>query len=461
MKLWGGRFASGTDRAAESFHSSIGFDQRLYAQDIRGSIAHAAMLANCGIISAEEAQQLIDGLKGILADIEAGHVEFDVAAEDIHMNVEKLLTERVGAVGGKLHTARSRNDQVAVDTRMWLREQIDAIIDQLNALLTGLLDMAEREKDTVMPGYTHLQKAQPLTLAHHLLAYFQMFSRDVTRLEDCRARMNYSPLGSCALAGSTFPIDRAQTAAELGFDGYTLNSMDGVSDRDFAIEFLAAASLIMMHMSRFCEELILWSSSEFGFVLISDAYSTGSSIMPQKKNPDMAELTRGKTGRVYGDLIALLTVMKGLPLAYNKDMQEDKEPLFDAVDTVIGCLSIFTPMLLTATFRKEKMRHAAEGGGFINATDMADYLAARGLPFRQAHEVVGKLVLVAERQGKQLMDLTMDELHEACPLFDESIYVALTAESCVAARRSAGGPAPAAVEAQIRAGRDFLAARQK
>ncbi|MEG1501021.1 MAG: argininosuccinate lyase, partial [Clostridiales bacterium] len=393
MKLWGGRFAKNTDSLVEDFHSSISFDQRLYREDIQGSLAHSAMLAACGIISDDEAAEIAAGLQEVLADIEMGKVEFEVSAEDIHMNIEKLLTEKIGTAGKKLHTARSRNDQIATDIRLYLKKEIVNISKLLVDLQQVICNLAQEHSATVMPGYTHLQKAQPITLGHHLLAYFQMFARDHQRLADCCRRFDACPLGAGALAGTTFPIDRNMTAQALGFAAATLNSLDSVSDRDYAIEFSSAASLFMMHLSRFCEEIVLWSSNEFAFITLDDAYSTGSSIMPQKKNPDVAELVRGKTGRVYGDLMALLTVMKGLPLAYNKDMQEDKEALFDAIDTVKGCLLVFTPMLATIKVNKEKMYQSARGG-FINATDMADYLAAHNVPFREAHAIVGHLVLL-------------------------------------------------------------------
>lgn len=458
MKLWGGRFAANTDRLAEDFHSSIGFDQRLYREDILGSQAHARMLAACGIISGAEAEAIIRGLAEIRAEIEAGQVAFDVAAEDIHMNVEQLLTDKIGEAGKKLHTARSRNDQVAVDLRLYLRGETAAIDSLLTALIQALLALARQHQHTIMPGYTHLQKAQPVSFAHHLLAYIEMFRRDIGRLQDCRARLNLSPLGSGALAGTGFAIDREMTARELGFDGYTLNSLDGVSDRDFALEFIFAASMVMMHLSRFCEEIILWSSYEFGFITLDDAYSTGSSIMPQKKNPDMAELIRGKTGRVYGDLMALLTVMKGLPLAYNKDMQEDKEAVFDAVDTVKSCLIVFTPMLETMRLHPERMR-ADLAAGFINATDVADYLAMKGLPFRAAHAVSGRLVRVAEQQGKALEELDLATLRAESPLFEADIYVAISLDACLAKRKSAGGPAPEATAQAIQAVEAWLQGR--
>ena len=444
MKLWGGRFSKNTDSIAEDFHSSIGFDQRLYAEDIVGSIAHASMLGSSGIISEEEARRLIEALRELAHEIEQGQVEFDTAAEDIHMNIELLLTQKVGDLGKKLHTARSRNDQVATDLRLHLRREMLRIEDQLKDLVSALADVAEQHVDTVMPGYTHLQPGQPITFAHHLLAYAQMFMRDFGRLRDARRRANLCPLGSGALAGVTFPIDRMNTALQLSFDAPTANSIDGVSDRDFALEFLFSAAIIMMHLSRFCEEIVLWSSHEFSFIRLDDAYSTGSSIMPQKKNPDMAELIRGKTGRVYGNLLALLTVMKGLPLAYNKDMQEDKEAVFDAIDTVRHCLQVFTPMLLTMDVKRARMRQAA-GAGFINATDMADYLVRKGLPFRMAHEITGKLVLYAENAGKALEELNLEELRAESSLFDEDVYEAISLKRCAATRASYGGTAPEAV----------------
>ncbi|MFZ3171795.1 MAG: argininosuccinate lyase [Carboxydocellales bacterium] len=444
MKLWGGRFAKATDKVVEDFHSSISFDQRLYKQDIQGSIAHAAMLGRVGVITSEEAATIVKGLEDILSEIEAGKVEFEVGAEDIHMNVEKLLTQSIGEVGKKLHTARSRNDQVALDIRLYLKGEIQEIALLLKKLQQTLLEQAEQHLNTVMPGYTHLQRAQPITLAHHWLAYFQMLQRDLERLNGCFQHTNVLPLGSGALAGTTFPLDREFVAEQLGFDAITENSLDGVSDRDFAIEFTAAAALIMMHLSRFSEELILWSSAEFAFVEMDDAYSTGSSIMPQKKNPDVAELVRGKTGRVYGDLMALLTVMKSLPLAYNKDMQEDKEALFDAIDTVKGCLLVFTPMIATLKIKPEAMRQATKSG-FANATDMADYLAKKAVPFRTAHEIVGKAVLYCTTQGKTLDDLSIEEYQNFSPVFQQDIYQAISIDECVRARKVRGGPAPEAV----------------
>ena len=415
------------------------------------------MLAKQGIISEEEGETIAKALKEILAEIEAGEAEFDIAAEDIHMNVETMLIAKIGDTGKKLHTARSRNDQVALDARLYLLKETDRIIEMLKEMEETLLAMAEEHKETVMPGYTHLQKAQPVTFAHHLLAYFEMFLRDIGRLTDSKKRLSVMPLGSGALAGTVFPLDREFVAEELGFDDITMNSMDGVSDRDFIIEFLSAASMIMMHLSRFSEEVVLWSTGEFAFVTLDDAYSTGSSIMPQKKNPDAAELVRGKTGRVYGDLMALLTVMKGIPLAYNKDMQEDKEALFDAVDTVKGCLMIFRPMLATLKINKDTMRQKAEGG-FINATDAADYLAERGVPFREAHAIIGNIVLDSERKGKALKELTIDEWKSYSDVFGDDIYEFIAIENSVKRRDIPGAPAPAQTEKALRAARERLAA---
>lgn len=455
MKLWGGRFQKTTDSLVEDFHSSISFDQRLYKQDIQGSMAHATMLGKVGVLTTEEAQQIVAGLQEVLQEIESGQVEFDVAAEDIHMNVEQLLTAKIGAVGKKLHTARSRNDQVAVDIRMYLKEEITQIKGQLKDLVETLLELAEQHQDTVMPGYTHMQRAQPITFSHHLMAYTQMFVRDMGRLADCAKRTDVLPLGSGALAGTTFPLDREYTAELLGFAEVSDNSLDAVSDRDFAVEFCSAASLVMMHLSRFCEEVILWATGEFAFIDLDDAYSTGSSIMPQKKNPDVAELIRGKTGRVYGDLLGLLTMLKGLPLAYNKDMQEDKEALFDAIDTVKGCLMVFRPMIATMTVRKDNMAQAARGG-FTNATDVADYLAKKGVPFREAHEIVGKAVFYCLQQNKNLEELTLAEYQELSPVFAEDIYSAIGVEFCAAARKVRGGPAPEAVQQAISRTREKL-----
>lgn len=455
MKLWGGRFQKTTDRLVEDFHSSISFDQRLYKQDIKGSIAHATMLGKVGVISPEEAAEIASGLQELLEEIESGQVEFDIAAEDIHMNIEQLLTAKIGAVGKKLHTARSRNDQVAVDIRMYLKDEITEIRAQLKELIETLLGLAEQHLNTVMPGYTHMQRAQPITLGHHLMAYTQMFLRDRERLADCYKRTDVLPLGSGALAGTTFPLDREYTAELLGFTDVSDNSLDAVSDRDFAVEYCAAASLIMMHLSRFCEEIILWSTGEFAFIELDDAYSTGSSIMPQKKNPDVAELIRGKTGRVYGNLTGLLTMLKGLPMAYNKDMQEDKEALFDAIDTVKGCLMVFRPMIATMTVRQDNMAKAARGG-FTNATDVADYLAKKGVPFREAHEIVGKAVFYCLQQNKNLEELTLQEYQELSPVFAEDIYAAIGVEYCAAARKVRGGPSPDAVQQAIARTREKL-----
>lgn len=455
MKLWGGRFEKTTDKLVEDFHSSISFDQRLYRQDIQGSIAHARMLGKCGVIEVAEAETIIAGLEDVLADIEAGRVQFEVGAEDIHMNVEKILTERIGSVGKKLHTGRSRNDQVALDIRLYLQDAIKRTRTLLVDLEDVLLQLAEAHMETWMPGYTHLQKAQPITFAHHVMAYFQMFLRDLGRLEDCRRRADVMPLGSGALAGTTFPLDRYMVQEELDFAAITANSLDAVSDRDFAIEFAADASLIMMHLSRLCEELILWSTGEFAFVTMDDAYSTGSSIMPQKKNPDVAELVRGKTGRVYGDLMALLTVMKGLPLAYNKDMQEDKETLFDAVDTVQKCLLVMSPMLKSMKVNKEVMALGAKGG-FTNATDVADYLAKKGVPFREAHEIVGKLVLHCSHHQVALEDLTVEDFRNFSPAFEDDLYKYITVEHCVKARNIPGAPSPDRVQEAVNNGKSAL-----
>ena len=460
MKLWGGRFSKETDTLANDFQSSIHFDQRLYREDIQGSLAHSEMLAAQGVISQADKDAIQKGLTEILADIEAGKVEFSPANEDIHMNVEALLTRRIGEAGKRLHTARSRNDQVALDFRMYVRKEIGTVIGRLLDLEKVLCAQSRRHRNTVMPGYTHLQRAQPISFAQHLLAYAAQFSRDVTRLEDCRKRLNECPLGSGALAGTTYPIDRFQTAQALGFDRPCGNSLDGVSDRDYALELLSALSILMMHLSRFAEEVILWCSWEFKFIELDEAYSTGSSIMPQKKNPDMAELVRGKTGRVYGDLMGLLTVMKGLPLAYNKDMQEDKEPVFDALDTVELCLPVFTGMIDTMTVLPENMRKAA-GRGFINATDCADYLTKKGMPFRDAYTAAGQLVASCAAQGKTLEELTLEELRAVSPLFGEDVYEALKLENCMALRRSFGGPATAETTRQIEEIETFIQARSE
>ncbi|MCF2664826.1 argininosuccinate lyase [Oscillibacter valericigenes] len=460
MKLWGGRFQKETDNLVNELNASISFDQRLYREDITGSMAHAKMLGACGIISMEDVAAILEGLQSILEDVEAGKVEFTADNEDIHMNVEALLTARIGDAGKRLHTARSRNDQVALDFRMYVREQIPTIVGQLLELETVLCRQAKQYQTAVMPGYTHLQRAQPISFAQHLMAYASMFSRDVTRLEDCAKRLNECPLGSGALAGTTYPIDRWQTAKALDFDAPMSNSLDGVSDRDYALELMSALSILMMHLSRFSEEVILWCSWEFKFIELDDAYATGSSIMPQKKNPDVAELVRGKTGRVYGDLMSLLTVMKGLPLAYNKDMQEDKEPVFDAIDTVEMCLPVFAAMIDTMTVRTDNMRKAA-GKGFINATDCADYLTKKGMPFRDAYTVTGKLVAACTAQGKTLEELTLDELKTVSDLFDQDVYEAINLENCMALRASYGGPAVSETTRQIEAIEDFVKAHTK
>ncbi|MFZ5649897.1 MAG: argininosuccinate lyase [Bacillota bacterium] len=447
-KLWGGRFQKETSEMVDDFHSSITFDCRLYRYDIEGSIAHAEMLGKTGIISPGEAAAIVDGLKSVLSDIESGLVEFSVEAEDIHMNIEQMLTEKIGAVAKKLHTARSRNDQVALDIRMFLRDEIDNTVKLLDDLRMTLVAMAEKHLNTIMPGYTHLQRAQPITLAHHLMAYVQMFGRDRARLLDCRRRVNVMPLGAGALAGTTFPLDPEYVARRLGFDEVALNSLDAVSDRDFAVEFASAAALIMVHLSRFCEEIILWSSAEFSFIELDDAYSTGSSMMPQKKNPDVAELIRGKSGRVFGDLAALLAMLKGIPLAYNKDMQEDKEALFDALDTVKKCLTVFRPMLATLRVREEKMLEAARGG-FTNATDLADYLVLKGVPFREAHGVVGRAVFHCVQSGKSLDQLALEEFRSFSPLVEEDVYRFISVKRCVEARKVLGGPSPESVREAI------------
>ena len=439
-KMWAGRTDGQTDRLADDFNSSIGFDCRMYRQDITGSMAHAAMLGATGILPKADADTLIDGLQTILDDLGSGKLQFDPACEDIHMFVEQVLTERLGDVGKKLHTARSRNDQVALDLRMYLREQCDAISAQVKTLIEALVDRAAEYKSAIMPGYTHLQRAQPITFGHHLMAYAMMLLRDRSRLADCRKRMNRSPIGCCALAGTTYPTDRAMEAAQLGFDGICMNSLDGVSDRDFCAEFLSAVSILMMHLSRLSEELILWTSWEFGFVELSDAYTTGSSIMPQKKNSDMAELIRGKTGRVYGDLVGLLTMLKGLPMAYNKDMQEDKEGVFDACDTVSMCLPVMTGMIETMTAKPEAMKKAAQRG-FINATDLADYLVRKGLPFRSAYKISGAIVGDCVRSGVVLEELPLETYQQYSDLFDSDVYEAIDLTACVEKRTSAGGPA--------------------
>ena len=459
MKLWAGRFQKETDTLVNDFNSSIGFDARLYEQDIRGSMAHAAMLGKTGVIEEHEAEKIVEGLRAILADIEADRVEFSLDNEDIHMNIEALLTQRVGEAGKRLHTARSRNDQVAVDTRLYVKQEIPAIVAQVLDLEDVLVKKARANLETVMPGYTHLQRAQPTTFAHYMMAYANMFKRDVTRLEDCLERLDECPLGSGALATSTYDVDRFSTAQALGFRKPADNSMDAVSDRDYAIELLSALSILMMHLSRFSEEIILWCSWEFKFVDLDDAYSTGSSIMPQKKNPDVAELVRGKTGRVYGSLITLLTLMKGLPLAYNKDTQEDKEALFDAIDTVELCLPVFAAMVDTLTVRPRDMARAA-AGGFINATDCADYLTKKGLPFREAYMIVGRLVHQCIRTGDTLDTLTLRDFRAISGLFDTDVYDALALKTCVNGRKVYGGPAKESVEKQISLIEEFVAAHR-
>ncbi|HHW31668.1 MAG TPA: argininosuccinate lyase [Clostridiaceae bacterium] len=455
MKLWGGRFQKSTDKSVDDFNSSISFDSRMYKEDIEGSIAHAKMLGKCNIIPEEDSELIQKTLLEILSDIEKGSIEFEVDAEDIHMNIEKILISRIGEPGKKLHTARSRNDQVALDIRMYLRNETKNIINMLSELERTLLHIAENHIDTIMPGYTHLQRAQPITFSHHIMAYFQMFRRDIERLLDCLKRINIMPLGSCALAGTTYKLDRNMVAEELGFDAITENSLDGVSDRDFVIEMASCLSILMMHLSRFSEEIILWSSHEFSFIELDDAYSTGSSIMPQKKNPDVAELVRGKTGRVYGNLMALLTVMKALPLAYNKDMQEDKESIFDSIDTVKMCIPVFTNMLNTLRINKDKMHKAAQGG-FINATDVADYLVKKGIPFRSAHEIVGKMVFYCIQQQKAIEELSLDELKSFSDKIDHDIYEEISLEKCVSSRNVPGGPAGNRVKETIESGYKFI-----
>jgi len=454
-KLWGGRFQKNTDKKVDDFNSSIRFDSRMYRQDIKGSVAHARMLGSQGIIPQSDSDKIVAGLLEILSDIESGKVEFLIDAEDIHMNIEKLLTDRIGDAGKRLHTGRSRNDQVALDIRMYLLDEYEEIREMILNLLKALVKLSKEHVDTIMPGYTHLQKAQPITFAHHLMAYFEMFKRDLSRLDDWKKRCNVMPLGSGALAGTTYPLDREAVKDELGFDSVTMNSLDGVSDRDFVIELSSVLSVIMMHLSRFSEELILWSSHEFSFIEMDDAYSTGSSIMPQKKNPDVAELIRGKTGRVYGHLMGLLTTMKGLPLAYNKDMQEDKEPIFDAVDTVKLCLPVFCDMILTMTVKKDDMLKGAKGG-FTNATDAADYLVKKGMPFREAHEVVGKLVFYAISKDKALDEISLSEYKEFSPIIEEDIFDAISMETCVNDRKVIGGPSKEIVLKAISEAEKFL-----
>ncbi|MBO2517287.1 MAG: argininosuccinate lyase [Clostridiales bacterium] len=447
-KMWEGVTEANTNKAADDFNASIRFDQRMYKQDITGSMAHARMLAKQGILTDAEADALCDGLAGILEDLQSGKLPVDETAEDIHMFVEQELTQRLGDVGKKLHTARSRNDQVALDIRLYLREETDILLEKIRGFVRVIADQAEVYKDTICPGYTHLQRAQPITFGHHLLSYAMMLLRDADRLRDCRRRMNMSPIGCCALAGTTYDTDRVFEAGRLGFDGICRNSLDGVSDRDFALEMLSDIAILMMHLSRMAEEVILWSSWEFRFVKLDDAYTTGSSIMPQKRNPDMAELVRGKTGRVYGDLMALLTTLKGLPLAYNKDMQEDKESIFDAVDTAKACVDIFTGVIATLKAIPENMKKAA-GEGFINATDLADYLVRKGLPFRSAYKISGQIVKQCMQEGLVLENLPLEKYREHSELFDTDVYDAVDLQNCVNRRLSAGGPGLASVEEQL------------
>ena len=455
MQLWQGRFSKAIDKKTNDFNSSISFDSRMFREDIEGSMAHADMLGTCGIIDRSEADRIIEGLKGILADIESGALPIDMEAEDIHTFVEGELTARLGSTGKRLHTSRSRNDQVALDIRLHLRKRADDILADLRELIGVICDKAEEHAETVMPGYTHLQRAQPITFGHHLLAYAEMLLRDIARIEDAKKRMNINPLGSCALAGTTYGIDRALTTAALGMDDYSRNSLDGVSDRDFCLELASALSIVMVHLSRFAEEIILWCSWEFKFIELDDAFSTGSSIMPQKKNPDIAELVRGKSGRVFGDLMTLLTVMKGIPLAYNKDMQEDKEAIFDAFDTVKMCITTFTPMLDTMTVLKDNMR-AAAAKGFINATDCADYLVKKGLPFRDAYKATGTLVAKCIERGETLETLPLEEYKAICDTFDEGVYEAINLDVCVSQCKSAGGPAKENTLANVRRIREII-----
>ena len=454
-QLWGGRFTKETDRLVYNFNASISFDKKFYKQDMQCSMAHVRMLAKQGILTKEEQDQILEGIQGILADVENGTLEISEEYEDIHSFVEANLIERIGEPGKKLHTGRSRNDQVALDMKLYIREEVQAVDGLVRELLEVLLKQMEEHTETVMPGFTHLQKAQPITLSHHLGAYFEMFRRDRERLSDLYERMNYCPLGAGALAGTTYPLDRAYTAELLGFSGPTWNSMDSVSDRDYLIELLSALSTIMMHLSRFSEEIIIWNTNEYRFVEIDDAYSTGSSIMPQKKNPDIAELVRGKTGRVYGALVSLLTTMKGLPLAYNKDMQEDKELTFDAVDTVKGCLALFRGMLDTMKYNGRNMADSARNG-FTNATDAADYLVNHGVPFRDAHGIIGRLVLFCIEKGKAIEELSLEELKGISPVFEEDLYEAVSLKNCVDKRETLGAPGEKAMEQEIAASREWM-----
>ena len=457
--MWAGRTDGSVSAIADDFNSSIHFDSKMYRQDIRGSMEHALMLSCRGIISQSEYKEIFDGLSSILEDIDSGKLCFDMNAEDIHMFVEAELTRRIGDAGKKLHTARSRNDQVALDLRLYMRDEVATVREQILSLISAIVSQAEKNADAIMPGYTHLQRAQPITFAQHLLAYAMMFMRDLTRLDDAVKRMNYSPLGSCALAGTTYPTDRRLVAENLGFDGICEYSVDGVSDRDYCVELESAFALIMMHLSRFSEEIILWSSWEFKFIELDDAYTTGSSIMPQKKNPDMAELVRGKTGRVYGDLMATLTVLKGLPLAYNKDMQEDKEAIFDAVETVQKCLRVFVPMIETMKPIKENMYNASKKG-FINATDLADYLTKKGMPFRSAYKIVGKIVAECIANAKTLDEMTLDEYKAHSDVFDADLYGEISLETCVRKRISAGSTGYESVAYQIELVKNFIAKKK-
>jgi len=454
-QLWGGRFTKETDQLVYNFNASISFDQKFYRQDIRGSIAHATMLGETGIITKEESQAIVDGLNGILSDVESGKLEISSKYEDIHSFVEATLIDRIGDTGKKLHTGRSRNDQVALDMRLYTRDEIENIKEELKTLMTTLHSLMKDNLDTYMPGFTHLQKAQPVTFAHHVGAYMEMFKRDFDRMCDIYDRMNYCPLGAGALAGTTYPLDRKLTAELLDFYGPTLNSMDSVSDRDYIIELLSALSTIAMHLARFSEEIIIWNSNEYQFVELDDAYSTGSSIMPQKKNPDIAELVRGKTGRVYGALVSILTTMKGIPLAYNKDMQEDKELTFDAIDTVKGCIALFNGMISTMKLNKENMKSSAMNG-FTNATDAADYLVKNGVPFRDAHGIIGRLVLYCIDNNKAIDELTLDEFKEISPVFNDDIYDAISLETCVGKRNTIGAPGPEAIKQVIAINEEFL-----
>ncbi len=454
-KLWGGRFSKQTNKAVDDFHSSISFDMRMYEEDILGSVAHVKMLAKQKVISKDDGESIVNGLLGILNDIKAGKVEFDISAEDIHMNIEHILTQHIGEAGKRMHTGRSRNDQVSLDTHMYVKKASLDVISKIKSLCSVLVSISEKHLHTVMPGFTHMQKAQPITLAFHLMAYYEMFKRDLKRFEDAYEAADVMPLGSGALASTTFPLDREYVASELGFSGVTQNAMDTVSDRDYVLDFIYASSVCLMHLSRFCEEVICWASNEYGFIELDDAYSTGSSIMPQKKNPDVAELIRGKTGRVYGDLVALLSCMKSLPLAYNKDMQEDKEALFDAHDTVAACISMFTPMLETASFNADNMAMSAKLG-YTNATDAADYLVGKGMPFREAHEVIGKLVALCINKRITLDELPLEEYKALSDKFDGDIYDEIDVLTCVKKRKIIGGCAPKAVAEHIVKAKKFL-----